>query len=398
MEDEIENLEPKESVEELIEKPEDGLVVNEVIASPENSNKFILTEAHKKQILELLNESGENPPRIRDLIRLVIKKENTDARSKEGLAIREFIGQQGLDYLNSRTYVLRKPIELDEEKKQFIINNCRTMKPLEISRHLWNDFSLTNLSGETRTVYTFIKEEIPQQDKIGGVNTEEISVEDYRPPVAMDHVLVRINEYITVLRYEKSKLSEKQKREVRALIGYLHTLRFINKINTYSQPKHRKLFESEFIRCTYNKESLSQEEVDQYIMYSSEVVAGNQIEARIEQFESQQDESIEEGGRARMDLVETVTALRTDFNQCMLRQRALLKTLSGERKERLGNEGKKQNMADLFLYWQNEEKRGHLFKLGELRRKKLRDEIDRIKNMDDIKVEIFGLTASEILD
>jgi hypothetical protein len=360
----------------------------------------VLTEVQKSQILQLLNEAGENPPRIRDLIRNVLKKENSDARSKEGLAIREFISQQGVDYLKSNVYIKRQPIELSEEKKQFIIANCRTMKPLEMARHLWNDFSLTNLSAETRAIYSFIKNEIPEQDKIGSINTDTLNVEDYRPPVALDHCIVRINEYITGLRYEKSKLTERQKREVRALISYLHTLRLIAKINTYAEEKYRKLFESEFIRCTYNKENLSQEEIDQYIMYSSEVVTGNQIEARIEQLERQQDEFLETegGGRIRMDLVEMVTSLRPEFNQCIIRQRALLKTLSGERKERLGQEGKKQNIADLFLYWQNEEKRGHLMKLAELRRKKLQNEIDRLENMDELKVEIFGLTAKEIMD
>ena len=60
----------------------------------------------------------------------------------------------------------------------------------------------------------------------------------------------------------------------------MHTFRFNHQINNYETQNDRDLFESSFIRYTYDKPDLTQEEVDQYIVLSSEVVISANIQRR----------------------------------------------------------------------------------------------------------------------
>ena len=61
---------------------------------------------------------------------------------------------------------------------------------------------------------------------------------------------------------DKDKLTAKQKKELISLISYLHTFRFLHQIGTYGTEEDRELFESSFIRYSYDKADLTQEEVN----------------------------------------------------------------------------------------------------------------------------------------
>lgn len=370
---------------------------------PEDSKpkkkEVILTDSQKARILEMLMENPEKPPKIKDVIKDpgVFNKE-IDAREMEGLAVRKFIAEKGLSYHKARDWIPVKIIVLTEEQKQFISNNLGTMKPLEMARTLFNNPELTNLSAETVAIYEFIKT-IPSTVANSIVKTENLATDDYRPPKTEDQAISRINKYVNNANLIKEKLTEKQKRDIKSTIGYCHTMRYITQINTYFKEEERMLFESEFLRCVYDK-SLNEEEVSQYIIYCSEVVIAKQIAKRIQDLESAQDDQMaENNNRPNMALVESISSMRQEYNQCITRQRALLKTLQGERKERLRSDGKSnENLLDLIMFWQSAEKRQHLLNLKRLRDAKLKDEIKRLQTMDAIKGEIFGIHDEEIMD
>jgi hypothetical protein len=359
--------------------------------------KFILSEEQQNIILGKLMTEQTVPPTIKELIEILFPGQNLDARSKEGRSIREFIADKNLEYTGARTWVPKKVIELTEEKKAFISNNINAMKPLEMARTLFENRELTNTDSETREIYKYIKT-LPgniQSKSIG----EPINIKEYQPPKTEDQAIARINKYIQNSEVDRNKLTEKNKRDIKNLLGYMHTLRYLSQINTYFSVIERDLFESEFIRCTYDK-ALTEEEVSQYIIYCTEVVIAKQISRRIQDLEGSQDIQLEENqGRLNMSLVEAVSSLRKEYNDCISRQKSSLKSLQGERKERLKNEGaNKGNISDLIVYAQNQEKRNHLLKIAAERREKIKEEIVRIKNLDEIKAEIFGISEREILD
>ena len=369
--------------------------------SPENNppkkREVILTDSQKARILEMLMENPEKPPKIKDVIKDpgVFNKE-IDAREMEGLAVRKFIAEKGLNYHKAREWIAEKVIVLTEENKEYIVNNISNEKPLQMARIIFNNYNLTNLDLETRAVYAYIKE-LPSQVKAKSLDKNNYNLEEYRPPKTDDQCIARINKFVNNANLVREKLTEKQKRDIKNLIGYLHNTRYISQIETYATYPDRELFESSFIRCTYNRD-LEEQEVDQYIMYATEVVSGKQIAKRIEQFEKQQDETLEETGKANMSMVEAVKVLRTDLHQCITRQRQLLKALEGERQKRMELiKEDNTSILDLLSYWKDYARRQHLLKLAQIRESQLIDEIERLKTLDEVKLEIFGITQNEIL-
>lgn len=368
---------------------------------PEDSKpkkkEVILTDSQKARILEMLMENPEKPPKIKDVIKDpgVFNKE-IDAREMEGLAVRKFIAEKGLNFHKAREWRPEKIINLTEEQKTYIANNISNEKPLQMARILFNNNELTNLDTETRAIYSYISS-LPSQVKAKSLDKETYALDEYKPPKTEDQAIARINKYVNNANLIKEKLTEKQKRDIKNLQGYLHSMRYTAQIETYALEKDRELFESSFIRCTYNRD-LEEQEVDQYVMYATEVVSGKQIAKRIEQFEKQQDETLEETGKANMGMVEAVKVLRTDLHQCITRQRQLLKALEGERQKRMETQ-KEDNTSilDLLSYWKDYARRQHLLKLAQIRESQLIDEIERLKTLDEVKLEIFGITQNEIL-
>lgn len=372
-------------------------------ASNENSEKqekkeIILTESQQLIILEMLNANQDKPPMIKEIIEKVFGEKH-DARTFYGMAVRKFIGEKGLKFHKARDWVPEKVIVLTEEQKEFIGNNILNMKPLESARLLFNNENLTNLDLETRAIQKYIQE-LPMEVKMfSDAKSNQLNTEDYKPPKTEDQTLARINRYVTSAEYVKEKLTEKQKREVKFLMKYLHIHRFMVTINEYETVKERDLFESEYVRGTFNKSQLTQEQLDQYIMYAGAVVDEKTLGATIKQLRAIENECLAARNTTPQALADRLNDLSDKYEKCVSRQNSLLKSLEGERKETLKDQQKnKQTMVDLVMFWQNEQKRKRLIELADLRRQKVKDEIERLRNIDELKFEIWGVNEDEILN
>lgn len=360
-------------------------------------DECILTEEQRNIILGKLVVDGA-PPTVRELLTLLFPNQELDARSKEGRAIREFIATEGLEYTSSRTWKPTKVIVLTEDQKIFIANNCAHMMPLEMARILFKNEALTNLDVETREIQKYIKELPANIKSLPETQKKEINIEDYRPPKTEDQTIARINRYVTSADYHKDQLSEKHKKEIKKLMQYLHIHRFLTEIQKYETLAERELFESEYIRGTFNKSDLTQEQLDQYIMYAGLVVNGTRIDATKKRLEEIEQACLEQRSTVPQGLADRINDLSGRYDQCIDAQNKILKSLEGERKERLKNNNQvKETVADILAYFQSEEKRKHLDKLRMERRAKLKEEINRIKSMEDIKAEMFGVTEEELL-
>ena len=81
---------------------------------------------------------------------------------------------------------------------------------------------------------------------------------------------------------------------VKRFIEQGHTFRFNHQINSLAATTDRELFESSFIRYTFDKGDLTQEEVDQYIVLATEVVIAANIQGRIEHLQGLLDDSADD--------------------------------------------------------------------------------------------------------
>lgn len=355
-----------------------------------------LTNDQWDMIVKEWNSRPNNPPSLYELIQLVFKNPELDGRTKEGRAVRKRLAKAGMKPKTTGDYDA-KTVSLTEEHKKFIKSNIGTMKAVEMAEVLFDKPNLTNLSAETRAVIDEIKkfkEENPFEDP------DDLITDDYSPPKTLEGVLRKVNKYHTV-KLERDKLLGKQKRDLASLIDYLNSYRFIHQMNTFERIQDRELFESVFVRSTWDKGELEAEEVDQYIVYALECVLASSILIRTEKLKKMLDDCTDdiEGKKISLGLVEALKSLQEDYHKSVQRQEKLLSSLKVKRSEK---EGKAKEGAatilNLVQAWRDQEKRQSMLKYAELRKQKLKEGIEEIANFDDFKAKFIGISEEEILN
>lgn len=356
--------------------------------------EVFLTDNQKEKVLNEWNSRPKDPPSLLELIKAAgfIDK---DGRSKEGKAVKQFLTTREIKAHASHEYQPKQKIDLSGEQKEFVRNNMPLMKSMEMARVLFRDDTLTNLNQETRAVLDYVREletEIKPYE-----NTKDVP-DSYKPPKTADQALARINRYI-YNGLDREKLSIKQEKDIKSLIGFLHTYRFIHQIGGYTSNTDRELFESSFIRYTYDKNDLKEEEVDQYIVLSIEVVIASNIQHRVEHLQGLLDDTANdtEGRRISMSLVEAISSAQTEYNQCVNRQNKLLNDLKEKRSDKLKKQIQENaSILNLVEAWRSEENRKQLIQLVERRKLVLKKEVDRLSDMDEVRARIMGLSEDDL--
>lgn len=350
----------------------------------------------------IINEwnASKKPPSLKDLVVLAfpdISEELQDGRSKYGKCVKAFLSSVDLSPKKAHEYE-KKEIELTEEHKEFIGNNVSTMRGHEMAKVLFKDHTLNNLSAEARAINEYIKTLPTQATVYDPSSSEELG--EYKPLKTFDKALTRINKYVHEA-INRKEISAHVKKGVNSLIGYMHTYRFLHIINNYDSITDRDLFESSFIRYTYDKSDLTQEEVDQYIVLSAEVVISSTIQRRVEHLQGLLDQTADQtdGARISMSLVESINTAQNEYNQCVNRQQKLLNDLKEKRSDRLKNQIKENaSILNLVQLWKEEDSRKKLIKFAEMKKENLSKEVDRFENMDDVKCRILGVSKNEAIN
>jgi hypothetical protein len=364
-----------------------------------SSELLELTDKQKLDLLNTWNSRKDDPPSLLELIQDVAGFKGKDGRSKEGRTVKAYLASRQLKARGSHEYQPVDKAELTESQKEYIANNVQTMNGAEMAKVIFDDQSLSNLNIETRTVNKYIKTLKDQ-----GIQTfedpQEASTDRYKPPKTDLRMIQRINRYV-LDGIDEKKVSPKQKRDVKSIIGYLHTFRFSHQINSYNGNTDRELFESSFVRYTYDKNDLTQEEVDQYILLAAEVVIASSIQERVERLQNMLDDTADdtEGRRISMSLVEAISSRQTEYNQCVNRQQKLLESLKEKRSAKLSKQIKETaSILNLVEMWKEEESRKKMIRLAELRKKVLEKEVEKLTSMDEVKARVMGLSEDEVLN
>jgi len=360
-------------------------------------NDIDLTQEQKDLIIKTWNDRKDNPPSLQELTQIAFPDiPNVDGRSKQGKAVKNFLASRELKVKTKSEYTPKDRIDFTQDQKDYIVNNAAMMTAVDLARELFNNYGLTNLSIEARSVQEYL-DTLPKNIQANTSDREDDQGE-YKPPKNLERALVRVNKYV-LNGLDKDKLTARQKKDLTSLISYLHTFRFSHQIGTYLTNEDRELFESSFIRYAYDKGDLTQEEVDQYIILSTEVVISANIQRTIQTLQEQIDIEVSSGNRIPMPLIEAVTSARTEYNQCVTRQQKLLNDLKIKRSERLSNQVKENaSILNLVQMWKDEDTRKEMIKMADMRREILKAEVGRLSSMDDVKARIFGLTEEEVLD
>ena len=332
-----------------------------------------------------------------------------DSRSKEGRLVKQFLLDNKIEYKN-KSVTQRERISLTDDQKEFIKNNYKEQNYVDLAKTLFQNDRLTHVTLECREVNNYIQElqkNDPDAPKDLLDNTVYVPSErgadstsgTYFPPRRTDQTVFRINKYLNI-GWSADTLKASQQKMVDMLQRYLNTFSFCYQINTYKTNNDRQLFEDSFIRYTYDKPDLSQEELDQFIVLCTEVVTAATILQQVEDLRDMLRNSTSdgEGRNIKMQLNEAISNLQTEYNQCRARQQKLYKSLVDDRSKRIAQrQDENATILNLVQAWKDEERRKGIIILAEAQKKNLHEEAKKLSSMDELKAVIRGINIDEMV-
>ena len=385
----------------------------------QSEEKKIELTADQQNLIRAAFQDGASP-NLSELTQTVFNNSSLDGRSRQGRAIKEYIAEFQIGKV--RVNVIQKidPYILTEEQKEKIKESFKLegFTTLLFTRKLFNDEKISALHQEHRAVSEYVKLLSNEEDRkslrisdsgefetivynpSSNLKRPEVATEQYRPPATFIQVIARINKYLNY-GWKEELLKRAQIKCVESLASYLKIFRFLYQINSYSRLEDRELFEDAFIRYTHDKDDLTQEELDQFITLSNEVVIAADIQRRIDYLRHALDDmaSESEGKKISMSLNEAINNAQTEYNQCISRQDKLYKSLTVNRSKRI-EERRNENASILNLVyaWKQEENRERMVALAERQREALKEEVEKLSSVDEFKAIIRGIDPKEIFN
>ena len=363
---------------------------------------------------KLLPLTDEQKALIRELypkddLGLVARKvfNNPDAtgQTTEGLTVKAFLAGEGLvsgvQPLKTTATPLGRTMLDDNQRKQIEELSGKIDNLLEISRIVYHDPNLKQLSKEYRAVYNYYKSVYPK-----GIDaTEElVDEEEFNPPTTMPALIGLVNDCVPSgdarRTYNWGSLKVGEERQLRRLMSYLRGMLFRCKAYELKKKMDRNLYVSTFVRYTHDKPDLTPEEVDQYVMASAETVTILQIERDLRRIGTTIEEVMNGDRESRgqfMPLVELINTTRSKLDQSKGRLDTLIDNLVGTRNKRLKDrDTRNSSILNMFDAWvKDEQKRNDMIEMGISEHEEDKREVGRIKSIDDLSTLIAGQTEDE---
>jgi hypothetical protein len=218
-------------------------------------------------------------------------------------------------------------------------------------------------------------------------------------PRSLERLVPKVNEYLnTSLNIQN--LSPDIQRKMTSLLKYMAVFRFSYTINQYTKDYQRKIFEESFIRYTWDKTDLTEEETDLYINLCDEIVNSTNIKKTISNLEVQLDDAFDsddkDSAKVSMSYVELLNSMREKQDKSQQRVKQLVDSLNGSRSKRLqSRHSANATIIHLIDAWKDKERRDKILDLA-MREKLLEEkEIDRLDTLDELKAFVIGLTKEE---
>lgn len=371
--------------------------------------EIFLTDQQKDHIRKLFNELPESELTLLNITKIVSGDDSLNGQSQLGRVIKAFLGSENFTY-GVRT---NKPLgnkELTEEQRKKIDANVaayikKDIGLVELTRIIFEDETLTNLHQETRTVLNYLNAAIDSMDpkKFKELtftgSMDDMPREDYKPPRGLIQTLARINKYVIGAEWKEENLKSDQRKKADALCKYLNTFSVKQKITSYTKQNYRDTFEDHFVRYTYDKIDLTEEEVDSFLLLCNEkvqeMILNEQITVMWNLLENQSQEG--DGKRISKSLVDAITAARADANQNQIRQDRLLKNLVQKRADKESTlKQENASILNLVIPWREQEFREKTLHLAIKEHEKLKEEVQRLGSLDELTCLIKGLNPSEM--
>lgn len=348
-----------------------------------------LTEKQKEYILANWDKMD-----FMTLVKNVFKNEELDGRSLEGRAIKAFLITRKLRVKTSAHPKVPEYI-LSEEEQSYIVANASTMRPIEIARVLFKNQNIAPLSREVRAINKYLNEldNPPARFEKDDMPDEDV----YVPPYQISAVVNKVNKH-TQQNIDFRTMSMAMRKSMESLRGFLQSPRFCQMINSYTTKTSREIFESEFVRGTWDKPDLTPDELNLYVNLCSSYVLMITINRQLDMLNEKYEAVMrDEDGKITQALAEMIKVKTDELNKCDKRQQDLVTTLNGKRAERKAKQKTDgMSIARLIAWWQEEENRIKAIQMAEKRMENVEADISLIESMSSLKAAVFGLSKNEL--
>ena len=380
------------------------------------ASHYQLSEEEKQRSLDLFKKHDGNLIKV---IRELWNSPDEKGTTSRGRAIREFWIEQGLKY---RTKVKERKLKtstlppqpiikttahsdyteksdakpfLSLEEQEFIKRHYTPdLTKKEVAKIIWPEESKRRKFFESQK-FVLMSEFI--NDEFDQINLrDEVVSEKYSAPRVLTTLIRKINK-IVMKEFDVEKLSMQDRKCLEKLLTYLSAPRFIQVINSYITKEARDLFESEYIRSSWDKPDLTTDELNLYINVCMDYVNLREIEIQKQKLNQMFDET-EGQNDLTMRLTEMLKTKAEEYNQCTNRIDKMLAKLNGERSKRIQNQHQRNaSIISLVQLFQDEQERKLMIQMADMQKKVVYEEADRLEQMSDWKARVLGISKNDAI-
>ena len=269
------------------------------------------------------------------------------------------------------------------------------MTKLELGQLLWPKDAESKGFSETDkfiALCEYINKEFPSSVNL----RDDAAGERYVAPKVFSTAVKKLNK-VASKEFEVERLNVQDKKCVEKLISYLSAPRFLQVINSYITKQNRELFESEYIRSTWDKPDLTSDELNLYVNVCMDYVNLKEIEQQKQKLNLMFDDT-EGQNDLTMRLTEMLKTKAEEYNQCINRIDKMLAKLNGERAKRVQNQHQRNaSIISLVQLFQDENERKLMIKMAEMQKQTIKKEADEIEKMSDWKARVLGISKEDAI-
>ena len=352
---------------------------------------YELTESQKATIIKRHKDITD----INALTRLVWADPDLDGRTKQGLAVREFLVEHELGYRTTKKIKRGDIPPLTPEQEKLILSEIKNnSNALAITRLVYSNEKLQKLSKEWKQVHQFISTATPES--IENTPDGDVVIGAYNAPKDIVRLVNLVNGAMGTTIHP-DKVSGKYKAYFDKLSINLGSSRFKRIINTYQSKKDRELFVDEFIRLTFEKPDLTPDELNLYLQVVRDILGLEILEEKINKMNAIFME-IEDVKDLKINFADNIKAAVDERNQVTKRIADTTKKLQGDRGERLKNQGGGDvSFIHIVQLAQEETERKNMIRLAELQRAAISEEANRLETLDSFVCRIMGVSKEEVI-
>jgi hypothetical protein len=353
---------------------------------------YTLTETEKHDAAQFFNEFDGD---LLQIVQHVFSDMGEKGSSVKGRALRKYLAEEGLKYSPKKGHS-NKTYTLSDQEKIFLKKNYNaTMTKKEASRLLWPK-ETDKMSGFFRSEkYLALCKYIGEA--FAGVDAGDMAEgKTYVPPQVVN-TLVKLVNKVNKGNLDPNKLTTAHKKCIDRLSCYLNSPRFIQQINSYLSIDDRVLFESEYVKTTWDKPDLTADEINLYVNVCIDYINIKLVERQRQKLNRLFEEA-EDSNDMHMRLTEMLKMRCDEYDKCTSRIDKLISKLNGDRKKRI--EQRQQSNASVLVLvetFQEDNERKRMIAISELKAKKVEAEVNRLEGMDDWKARILGVGKEDVI-